>query len=125
MSGFDLEREVSLGPCPICGKDAQFMSASLMEVRISCYCNEETTVAVTSIDEERAALAWKDLVGRPVVVQPGGWLPVRHVVPEIGRHLVSIVKDGARVVSIAKWDGSAWTPPVTVEAWAPLPEAWS
>lgn len=129
MTEFGAEVEVKIAPCPLCGAEKQFVSASLLEVRVSCYC-ETCTVSVVAEDEARAYAAWRDLsktveVPMPMPMSIIGWNPVKYVPPPVGRLLVTVLHDGKSVVSIAKWDGQAWMPATPVIAWAPLPEAWS
>ncbi len=129
MSEFGTEVEVTIAPCPLCGLEKQFVAASLLEVRVTCYC-ETCTVSVTAEDEAKAYAAWRKLSkGEVPIVLPSAeisWFPVRHVAPPVGRHLVTVDHEGTSMVTIARFDGTDWRPEGTRPvAWAPLPEPWS
>lgn len=130
MSEFGSEVEVEIAPCPLCGMKKQFVAASLLEVRVSCYC-ESCTLSVTAETEDAAYAAWRDLsktveVPMPMPMSIIGWNPVRHVAPPAGRMLVTVDHEGTATVTIARFDGNDWRPEGTRPiAWAPLPEAWS
>lgn len=122
MTEFASEREVQLGACPVCGQTTQYVHASLLEVRVSCYCSPTSSINVLAETEAEALARWRQI---STVTPMPSWNPVRYVPPPVGRLLVTVLHDGKPVVSIAKWDGQAWMPATPVIAWAPLPEAWS
>lgn len=125
MSEFGSEKEVGLGQrCPVCGQDVQFLAASLLEVRITCYCSATSSINVTAETEAEAKSAWAAICEKPS--GPPAWFPVRHVPPPAGRMLVTVDHEGTPTVTIARFDGNDWRPEGTRPvAWALLPEAWS